>query len=134
MIDSFDDLSRSYQLPDAAKTLAEIGAVELALEEYAQKGAGTSDRWQAEKCALYWCELLVEHRSRDEEVDARRWVFERWSTTPNAMKLARDWRTVASATSWRCSSVLAWMSALGSARKVRSWRSASGHGWSRFAR
>jgi hypothetical protein len=98
VIDSFDDLSRSYQLQDAAKTLAEIGAIDLAME-YARKGAGTSDGWQAEKCALYWCELLAEHRSHDEEVDARRWVFERWSTTSNAMNLARamgdGWQLVA---------------------------------------
>ena len=98
VIDSFDDLSRSYQLHDAAKALVEIGAIDLALE-YAKRGGGRADGWQAQKCAHYWCELLAEHRSHDDEVDARRWVFERWSTASNALTLARTmgdgWESVA---------------------------------------
>ena len=98
VIDSFDELSRSYQLHDAAKALVEIGAIDLALE-YANRGAVTNDGWQAEKCAHYWCELLAEHRSHDDEVDARRWVFERWPTASNALTLARmmgaAWESIA---------------------------------------
>lgn len=98
VLDSFDDLSRSHQLQDAAKTLAEIGTIDLALE-HARRGAETADGWQAERCAHYWCELLAAHGNHGDEVDARRWVFEHWSTASNAVSLARtmgdNWASIA---------------------------------------
>jgi hypothetical protein len=98
VIDSFGELVRSYRLHDLAKALMEIDAIDLAII-FAQRGATIEDGWQAEKCALYWSELLAQHRDHAHEIDARRQIFERWPTASNALSLARamgdDWESIA---------------------------------------
>lgn len=97
VVESFTDLSHSYQMLDLAKALHEIGEVDLAIA-YAEKGGFLEVGWQAEQCAHYWCELVDQHRQQPEVVDARRKVFETWSTSSNALALARamgdDWPTI----------------------------------------
>lgn len=97
LIASFGDLSRSYRLHDLAKALIEIDEIdEIDLAtEYAALGGRGEDGWQAERCALYWCELVAQHRAHTDEVDARTFVFGRWPTASNALRLAEalgdDW-------------------------------------------
>lgn len=98
VMDSFGELVRSYRLHDLAKALIEIDAFDLAIV-FAHRGATIEDGWQAEKCALYWSELLAQHRDHREEVDARRHIFERWPTASNALSLAsamgEGWKSIA---------------------------------------
>ncbi len=98
IIASFGELTRSYRLHDLAKALVEVGAIDEAIA-FAERGTHAELGWQAERCGQYWCELLHENRSRDEELAARTLIFERWPTAQNAQGLAAvagdGWATLA---------------------------------------
>ncbi|MHB1172401.1 MAG: SWIM zinc finger family protein [Lacisediminihabitans sp.] len=88
IVASFGELAMSYRLHDVAKALIEVGAVDQAIA-YAERGALLDSGWQAEKAGQYWCELLHEHRTHDDEIAARQLVFDRWPTATNAVRLAK---------------------------------------------
>jgi hypothetical protein len=98
IIASFGELDHAFRLHDVAKTLVEIDAIDTALI-YAEHGGRFDGGWQAEKSALYWCELLAQHRTPPEEYAARTYVFDTWSTASNAVRLAEsagdNWDTIA---------------------------------------
>ncbi|MBT2517667.1 hypothetical protein J7E29_09505 [Streptomyces sp. ISL-90] len=81
------DGTRAYQLEDVAKALAEIGEMDRAIE-FAERAAFVENGWQAERAARRWCDLLADARP-DEELAARRVVFERWPNGSNASTLRR---------------------------------------------
>ncbi len=87
------DGRRAYQLEDVAMALAEIGEIDQAIE-YARRAALVDRGWQAERAAQRWCALLGEARP-EEELAARRVVFERWPNVRNASMLrdaaGNDW-------------------------------------------
>jgi hypothetical protein len=81
------DCTRSYRLQETAEALAEIGKVDLAID-WAHRGAFLEKGQQAEKAALYWCDLLAQHR-QEQELAARVEVMRRWPSSSNATRLYR---------------------------------------------
>ncbi|HEX3678297.1 MAG TPA: hypothetical protein VHU90_01100, partial [Galbitalea sp.] len=101
LISSFGPLTRAYVLHDLAKALVEIDAIDQALG-HAERGAKIENGWQAERCALYWCELLDQNRAPAELRTARAFVFDTWPTSSNAVRLAGasgdGWSSIAEVT------------------------------------
>lgn len=87
VVASFGELTRSYRIHALAKALIEVGAIDAAIE-FAERATLHETGWQAEAAGRYWCDLLHEHRARDEELAGRQMVFERWPTAQNAVPLA----------------------------------------------
>jgi hypothetical protein len=80
-------------LHDTAEALAEIGAVDLAID-WAKQAADFDSGHQSRAAADYWCTLLAEHRPA-ELLDARVTVFDRWPSSGTAAHLyaaaGQDW-------------------------------------------
>ena len=75
-----------------ASALVEIGDVDGAIT-WARNGAHDEGRAGGHgiferRCATLWCELLAQHRP-EEEVEARRWVVQRFPTSTSAAELRR---------------------------------------------
>jgi hypothetical protein len=74
-------------LQDAARALAEIGEVDLAID-WAKQATDFDGGHQALAAGGYWCALLAEHRP-DAELAARLEVFRRWPSSSTAQQLRR---------------------------------------------
>ncbi len=74
------------RLHDAAKALAEIGEFDASID-WAKRAVDVDRGHQSAAAARYWCSLVAEHRSREEALAARRFVFDRWPTAANATAL-----------------------------------------------
>jgi len=74
-------------LEDTARALAEIDAIDLAID-WARQATEFDGGHQALKASWYWCDLLAEHRPGD-LLAARHAVFGRWPSSGTAGQLHR---------------------------------------------
>ncbi|WP_130178729.1 hypothetical protein [Cryobacterium sp. SO1] len=99
VVASFGELTRSYRLHALAQALVEVGDIDEAIA-YAERATLLETTKQAEQAGQYWCELLSEEWPHEDELAARRLVFDRWPSAENALALARTAEDEASAVEW----------------------------------